>query len=521
MVEKITINKFVFLYMTSINRNTMKILIFIPLLSILLFMQNEPQHSFSSDGSVGVSPDDGIADAIKLLENDKSMAGAQWSFCAYNITQKKYIAEKNTGLRLVPASILKVFTTISAYDILGHQTSFETKLLYSGKINDGILNGDIIIQGNGDPTIACDHFGKPAAAATVFGSFLAAMKNIGITSVNGRIIGDASLWGPMLQAPGYMWEDLGNYYGAGASSLNYNENKLKVTFKPGVNIGDSAAVLFITPHPMDPQWVNMVTTAGSSTGDNVFVYGTPFQKVRMLTGTVPAGKIDFTIWASDPDPALRYAFDFQEFLKANGVQVSGQCSSKYVAENSKKESQILIYSHKSPTLKEISLWVNHRSHNVCAESVFRLVGMKLKNTANYEVIADALLAYWKTKGIATGNVILTDGCGLSRTNMITTAFLVDMLVYAQKQTWYKDLYDILPVAGKDGTLKTNFKGTSVENNMHGKSGLLNGVRSYTGYLNNRSGDLIAFAVIANGHMLTNTNIRTKLEALVVSLSDSQ
>ena len=504
----------------------MKSLLLLPLFIITLFIHNERvvsdtenDHStyqdeiFNTDGDINA--------AIRALESDKTMTGAQWGFCAYNITRKNYIAEKNTNMRLVPASVLKVFTTISAFDIVGPTGTFETKLFYTGKISPlGVLEGNIIIRGYGDPTIACDHFGKPAASLTVFSAFRLGLEKAGIKSIKGNIIGDASIWGNMLQAPGYMWEDLGNYYGAGASSLNYNENKLKVTFKPGIKTGDSASLISVTPHPFHPQWVNQVTTAGSSTGDNVYIFGTPFQKVRFLTGTVPSGKAEFSVWASDPDPALRFAGEFMDFLITSGIQVSGNAVSEYKKGWNGKDSLHLLHVHKSPTFKEISLWVNHKSHNVSAESVFRYLGMKLKNTSGYEETAKSLLAYWQSKGITSSNQIITDGCGLSRTNMITPAFLVDLLIYAHKQTWYKDFYDILPIAGKDGTLKTNFTGTTVANNMHGKSGLLKGVRSYTGYLNNRSGDLIAFAVIANGHMLSNADIRKKLENLVVSLSDS-
>ncbi len=504
----------------------MKTVFIIPLFLVAVFSQSERMLSDHPDNTSDIlnkktSHDNDVTTAIRILENDKSMTGTQWAFCAYNITKKEYLAEKNTSQRMVPASVLKVFTTISAFEILGLHSGFETQLLYTGKLKaDGTLEGDLVIRGNGDPTISCDHFGKSASSLNIFSAFKAAADKVGIKKVRGNIVGDATLWGSQLQAPGYMWEDLGNYYGAGASSLNYNENKLKVTFKPGKSVGDSAGVLFITPHPFLPQWVNKVTTAGSGTGDNVYIYGTPLQKVRFLTGTVPAGRSEFTVWASDPDPALRFAGDFLKHITNAGISVSGSAMSKYIIENNEKDSLNLIYTHKSPEIKEIGLWINHRSHNVSAESVFRHMGMKLANSSEFDVTSKALLTYWQSKGIRTNQQHITDGSGLSRTNMITTGFMVDLLIYASKQTWFQDYYDILPVAGKEGTIKSNFKGTSAENNMRGKSGLLKGVRSYTGYIHNKSGDLIAFAVISNGHLMSSSEIRKKLEMLVVSLSDS-
>jgi serine-type D-Ala-D-Ala carboxypeptidase/endopeptidase (penicillin-binding protein 4) len=464
---------------------------------------------------------DRISSAIKTLENDKAMSGAQWGFCAYNITKKTFIAEKNTTLRLIPASVLKIFTTISAFEINGHQSSFETLFMYRGKINEqGVLTGDIVIRGNGDPTIACEYFGNSVSSVAVFSAFRQSLEKAGIKEVNGNIIGDASLWGAMLQAPGYMWEDLGNYYGAGTSSLNYAENKLKISFKPGKATGDSASVLNITPHPIQPVWINNVTTASATSGDNVYIYGAPFQKVRYLTGTVPSGKNEFSVWASDPDPALRFAGELRNYLSSVGISVNGQILSEYRKGWNGKDSLILLTKHISPTFGQISKLVNQKSHNVCAESLFRYSGMTLSGASDYAEAAKALMIFWHKKGIQTDNQIITDGSGLSRTNMITTAFLVDMLVYASSQPWFSEFFNTLPVAGKDGTLRSAFSGTSAENNFRGKSGFLKSVRSYTGYLNNKSGDLIAFAVIVNGHILSGTEIRKKLENLIASLSDS-
>jgi serine-type D-Ala-D-Ala carboxypeptidase/endopeptidase (penicillin-binding protein 4) len=516
---------------TTINRviikknMQMKFLYVLPFILLAFFSHSErlssDEQAENQETPVHFQEVDSIEDAILKLKEDNQMQGSQWSFCAYNLTQKKYIAEKDIHLRLVCASVLKVFTTLSAYDIVGHNHTFETRLMHNGHISDdGVLHGDIIISSNGDPTIACDYFGRTYSSAAILLKFTTAIQKANIRSIKGRIIGDASLWGVMLQAPGYMWEDLGNYYGAGASSLNYNENKLKVTFQPGKTIGDSAKLLSITPHHMDIDWDNMVTTAASNSGDNVYIYGTPLQKNRYLTGTVPTGRNEFVVWASDPDPALRFAADLHTALIFKGISISEEPISVYSAKNMKTDKTVLLETHYSPSIKSISKFVNHRSHNVSAESVFRHLGMKLGNTHNYEKTAELLLTYWKKRGVKTDEVIITDGSGLSRTNMLTTRFLVSLLIYAHHQPWFEDFYEILPIAGQDGTLRGNFKGTTAENNMRGKSGLLKGVRSYTGYLHNQSGDTIAFAVIVNGHQLSSVLIRQKVESLVAALSDS-
>ncbi len=462
----------------------------------------------------------GIESVIRELEGDKSLYGSLWSLCAYNISKGEYLAERNKELLLVPASVMKIVTTISAYELLGQNSVFTTYLNYSGKIfTDSVLHGNIIIKGSGDPTIDCDFFGMSVSADNIFTEFKNALTKAGIKSVKGKIIGDGSLWGSMFQAPGYMWEDIGNYYGAGTSSLNYSENKLKITFKSGKHIGDIAEVLFITGHPCNLVWINEVTTAGAQTGDNVYIYGAPFQNIRFMTGSIPAGRDSFSIWASDPDPAHRIAYDFYKFLKNTGIHVSDSCFSEYRKGWANSDTFNVIYTHESPAIGKILQFMNEKSHNVSAESIFRYTGMKVINNPSFEETAKYLTAYWQNKTGSKG-IIIRDGSGLSRTNMISAEFMVDLLVYAQSQPWFNEFYAVLPVAGQGGSLRNAFKNTSAENNMRGKTGTMKGIRCYAGYVYNKSDDLVAFCLMMNSHTLSSVEIRKKLEKLIVAISNS-
>jgi len=457
-------------------------------------------------------------DAFQNFEKDKDLQTAIWSFYAYNLNSSKTIIDFNSNKALVPASTLKVLTTATAYEVLDKSFQFKTDLKYSGFIdNNGILQGDIIISSDGDPTIGCSYFGNRVNVDNIFQNFYNSLIKLGIKEINGNIIGDASLWGYMLQPSGYLWEDIGNHFGAGASSLNYKENKLKLSFKSGNRIGDKAELINSDSHPLSIEWINNVTTAASNTGDNVYIFGAPFQNQRVINGTMPAGRSSFDVFASDPDPALRFASDFKNYLLSKNIKVSGKELSLYI----KSETKTLnIYTHKSPILDLIARFVNQRSNNLSAESLLRAIGTKFGNS-NYQESADFVINYWKTKNINIEGIVLKDGSGLSRTNQLSTRFLVDVLTYIYNSEYYEVFKSSLALAGKSGTLQNAFKNTSAENNFIGKTGSMGGIRSYAGYINNKSGEPICFAFIVNGHTLKTAEIRKKMETLIISLSDSE
>lgn len=457
-------------------------------------------------------------DAFQKFEKDKDLQSAIWSFYAENLSSKQVVIDFSSGKSLIPASTLKVLTTATAYEILGKSYRFSTILKHSGTIDkNGVLQGDLIISGDGDPTVGSTYFGSRVNADNIFQSFLSSMLKLGIKEVNGNIIGDASLWGFMLQPTGYLWEDIGNHFGAGASSLNYKDNKLKLTFKSGNRLGDKADLISSDSHPINIEWINNVTTAASNTGDNVYIFGAPFQKFRIINGTMPAGRNSFDVFASDPDPAHRFASDFKNFLISKNFKISGFEKSIYIP-NDEKTS--IISTHFSPELDLIARFVNQRSNNLSSESLLRAIGAKFGNS-NYQESADAILNYWKSKNISLDGVVLKDGSGLSRNNLMSTKFLVDVLKHIYNSDYFEFYKNSLALAGKSGTLQNAFKNTSAENNFFGKTGSMGGIRSYAGFINNKSGDTICFAFIVNGHTLKNAEIRKKMETLIISLSDSE
>lgn len=473
---------------------------------------------FESTYSINHQYPASLKNSFENFQNDKDIQNTLWSFYAENLNSKQVVIDFSSNKSLIPASTLKVLTTATAYEILGKSYRFSTILKHSGTIDEnGVLQGDLIISGDGDPSIGSSYFGNWVNANSIFQAFYNSINKLGIKEINGNIIGDASHWGYMLQPTGYLWEDIGNHFGAGTSSLNYKENKLKLTFKSGNKIGDKAELISSEPHPIGIEWINNVTTAASNTGDNVYIFGAPFQKFRIINGTMPAARSSFDVFASDPDPAHRFASDFKTFLISKNIKISGNEKSNYLQTETKTQN---IYTHRSPELDLIARFVNQRSNNLSAESLLRAIGTKFGNS-NYQESADAILNYWKNKNINIDGIVLKDGSGLSRTNLLSTKFLVDVLKYIYYSDYYDSYKNSLALAGKTGTLQNAFKASSAENNYIGKTGSMGGIRSYAGFINNKSGETICFAFIVNGHTLKTAEIRKKMETLIISLSDSE
>jgi D-alanyl-D-alanine carboxypeptidase/D-alanyl-D-alanine-endopeptidase (penicillin-binding protein 4) len=306
--------------------------------------------------------------------------------------------------------------------------------------------------------------------------------------------------------------------------LSFNENTYVLFFKPGDAVGDVAEFLRTEPAMPDITFVNEMRTGSRSSGDNGFVYGAPYTYVRHLRGTVPMGG-EFSIKGSIPEPALFAAQSLKSALEQAGISVEGQASTERLERLAGKaagKERSTLYTHQSPPLKEIIYWLNKKSVNLYAEHLLKMMGHVKYKDGSTESGVKAVEAYWTGKGIDIGGMHLNDGSGLSRYNGITPAQLAGMLRLNANEPWFEHFWNSLPVAGDaddPGTLRSMCKGTAAEGKVHAKSGYISRVRTYAGYVDSRSGQRLAFAMMANNYTCTNAQIKTLLEGLMVVLAE--
>jgi len=451
---------------------------------------------------------------------DPDLENTSWAFSAFNITDNTQLASHNPNLSLTPASTQKLVTTITALAVLGPSYQFETVLQYDGKLTNGSLSGNLFITGTGDPTLGSALMHDSLSMGNLFGKWLAAIKQNGIAQIEGSLVADGSWFDDHIIPPKWIWEDMGNYYGAGAHALTINENLYSIFFQPGRQTGRQATVINTEPELPGITFINDVTTGPAGSGDNVYIYGAPYGSERWLTGTVPLGRPGFEVKGSIPDPGLFLATSFSEFLKENGISVK-EDPATHRNYSSEKDENMRIVFHKtlSPVLESIVERTNMKSVNTYSENLLKALGKTQQNEGSFDAGIESITKFWETQGLDTRGMHLHDGSGLSPFNKITPGQLTWILVFAaQNDVIYKSLIKGLPVANKSGSLETMFSSTRSAGILMAKSGFLSQVRSYAGFTQTQSGKLIAFTLIVNNYEGSPLQMRRKMEKVMDAIS---
>ena len=462
-----------------------------------------------------------IDGAIINLAKDFSLKNASISFVVKDLDSNIIISEYNPNLSLPSASTMKVVTTAAALDILGSYLKFETKIMYDGYIDsNNVLQGNIYIKGGGDPTLGSKYFKEK------YGLFLSSwvheIAKLGIDSIAGSVIGDASFFSDEYVAPTWSWGDIGNYYGAGVSGLTIYDNTVEFEFSSGPLAHDSAFVDCFYPYSPDLIIDNRVK-ASNTKKDLAYIYGGPNNPTRTIKGTIPKGQVEYVVKGSIHEPAYLTAFELESALWEHGIGVGGNATTirrmkslGHYFEAERKD----IFITKSPTVSQIVYWTNLISNNLYAEHLLKHIGVKKYGDGSVFSSTLAVTKYWSSKGIDMTGFYMNDGSGLSRSNAITASQLVEVLAYMKLKSKYsKSFLSSLPVAGKTGTLRSIGKKTKIAGNLKAKSGTMTRIKSYAGYVKSASGRNLAFAIVINNHNCTSFQIKKKLEIVMVALGN--
>jgi D-alanyl-D-alanine carboxypeptidase/D-alanyl-D-alanine-endopeptidase (penicillin-binding protein 4) len=441
-------------------------------------------------------------------KNDPALDHASIGYCVRDARTGEIISELNSQIALIPASTLKVVTTSAAIGLLGKNFRFETRLYHTGSFNKetGVIDGDLIISGNGDPTLQSENY----SYENVTDKWAAGLRTKGINVITGKIIGDASAFERSIPDT-WIWGDIGNYFGAVPCALTYHDNKFSIVYTTGAP-GTMARVLGTEPPELADSITITSNVTAKGTGDEAYVYGDPFSRIKWVKGTLPPQKKKYAIGAALPDPALACARAFESSLTSAGIKCNGGSVSCYQKTDTAKKH--LLYLHFSPTLDKVIYHTNMQSNNLYCESILTVLGH-----GNMRNGIDAVYNYHKLGGMDTDGLFMADGSGLSRASTASTAFLSQLLCNVYNDSIvYPHINRSLPVAGRHGSMSNIGKGTAIENNLRAKTGYLNRARGYCGYLRARSGRELAFSILLNNYNCTPGEARLKLEKFMVALA---
>jgi len=489
----------------------------IKLLFIILFFS----YSISAQTNTPLKKKDhSVNKALNLIKKDVDLRNAGMSFYAIDIITGEVIAEFNENYSVKPASTMKLVTSAAALEVLGADYRFKTIIQYDGFIDEATktLHGNIYIKGGGDPTLGSKYFDN-----TKYGQFLkqwtAEIKKLGIDTIKGAIIADASYYSSDMVPPTWSWEDIGNYFGAGPCGLTIYDNMYTIFFNTSSNVGGKTTITKISPDIPGMTFENEVKAANVS-DDNSYIFGEPYTYHRKIKGTLPKGKTDYKVGGSMPDPEYFTAYELHNSLIANGVVISKEPTSIRIL----KDTTYLFTERKtitttySPKLSEIIVELNLKSINLFAEHFLVEVSIKKGGGNDVKSATDEMEKFWASKGIDTGGISINDGSGLSYYNYISAKYLVFILQYMKtKSKNFDAFYASLPISGESGTLKSVCKGTPAEGKIHAKSGTIRKVKCYSGYTISASGREIAFACMLNNYNCSSSKAKKKLEDFMVSL----
>jgi D-alanyl-D-alanine carboxypeptidase/D-alanyl-D-alanine-endopeptidase (penicillin-binding protein 4) len=440
---------------------------------------------------------------------DSSLVHASVSLCVADAKSGDVIIDYNSGISLAPASVMKVITSAAALELLGPEYTFKTSVGYTGSLNkrSGKLRGNIIIHGGGDPALGSKYFSDHYL--DFIGSWVTEIKKLGIKSIRGRVIGDDSYFDFLPVPSKWLWEDEGNYYGAGAYGLSAFDNTYELHFK---TMSDSTSPVLekFVPEECRSDLADFLISSGTT--DEGYVFAAPYCTGGWLAGKIPVNKLDFVLKASVTDPPLLLAKMMTEKLKAGGIKTSEAPTTIRLNPVPKTEKVVQITETISPRLSEIISVLNHESVNLFAEHLIKELGKKFKNNGSTESGAEVIYDFLKSCGIDKNGMFIEDGSGLSPLNAVNTRELVRLLVYMKnKGKYFNDYYSSLPDAGKNGTLKNNFKDPLFNSHFKAKSGSMTRVRSFAGYFTTISGKEMVFSIIINNYSGPSKKIISEIE----------
>lgn len=449
-----------------------------------------------------------------VIASSPSMRGALVSLMAVSASGDTLV-NIDCDRMLLPASNMKLISTGAALHRLGPDWRFRTSIGIDGEVCDGVLRGDVIILGGGDPTLgSLDSIRPPVKADfALWKSFLDAR---GIRRIEGRVIGDGSAFDGMREHPSWCWEDLGSYYGQGSSGLNFCENFVRFNVRPGQEPGGPVSIKQL--YPLTP-WMkleNEATTSVAGRGDELYFYTTDFSSTGVMRGSYAVDKKPKTLCCANKQAELSCATEFLKYLNANGISGGKAVGAPKGAGSDKLE---ILGSGTSVPLSRIARFTNVDSNNLYAECLFRALGRELTGSACYDSCEVAIHRVLASMGLGSELAHIVDGSGLSRKNYISPSFFCRFLAAMMDSPAWEPFLASLPHPAVNGTLRKGFGCLPVEmrERISMKSGSMNGVRCYSGYYLPLSGEPLIFSVMVNNCTASSAELSRVTAGIIAAL----
>lgn len=461
---------------------------------------------------------------VKALKNDlasyyhaPAFENAVWGVLVRSLSTGETLFSLNPGTFLMPASNMKVVTMAAAAERLGWDYTFTTRVLAAGPVEGGVLKGDLVVVGSGDPSLG----GRPTEGPSVVERWADQIRAKGITRIDGRLIGDDNAFDDEGLGQGWAWDYLAYGYATPVGGLDFNENVVRLSFTPGTAAGDPVAVT-TRPEGSGLLVEAAVKTAAADGRNDVTVVRRPGSRRLGVTGSVPAGKADLTQTVSVENPTEFMVGAFRQALSSRGIDVAGgTVDVDALPAPPDLSSADTLVTYTSPPLSEIGKVLLKVSQNLYADALLKAIGRPAgggpATTDEGRKVLREILQGW---GIAPEQYLQADGSGLSRYNYLTATVLVTVLtrMYADDRH-YEPYITALPVAGVDGTIAGRMKDTKAQGNARAKTGSIANARALSGYVTSADGEPLVFSMIVNNFNVPQSQADAIIDRAVVRLAE--
>ncbi len=464
-----------------------------------------PEQSISANDTVVTISSERADSVVNAFSGSCAQRNAHVSLCIEDLRTNKVLAFFNKDRQLIPASITKLITSVTALKALTPAYRFTTTVDLEGSIDNGVLHGDLIINAGLDPTLESRFF--PDHESFIV-RCIEELKKKGIKKITGSVkVNRKAHIGPAVPED---WEDadVTEDYGSGVHALNYADNVCSLIFDVS---GQRAKLIETLPHQKKLTVTNRITTTRSRRKAGYLRASRKKNSNDLLvSGTVLRQNSLRELRTTTPDPADALECDLTEALDCEEIEVGNHA-------NTKKKGNERLLSHQSPLLEDIIKSLLFRSDNMYAEAVQRAIALVPGKSSSRESALEREYDILNNWGIDTSGQTIYDGSGLSRTNRYSAAFLADVLSHAaaDPQTGML-LPTLLPVCGYEGTVRNLLKGTALEGKIALKSGSMNGVLCYAGYYPTGQPQY-AVVVMVNGYRCGYGAVKSKIENLLLGL----
>jgi D-alanyl-D-alanine carboxypeptidase/D-alanyl-D-alanine-endopeptidase (penicillin-binding protein 4) len=341
----------------------------------------------------------------------------------------------------------------------------------------------------------------------------------GVKQIEGDIVADDSYFPYERYPSGWDIDDMTFGYGAPVSALTINDNTLAIELRPGEREG-AAAWFGVEPWADFYEFVNEVRTAAAGGRADVSADREPGSRRVVLSGTVPLGAEPRHITLAVEEPAEFAAALLKRVLESRGVRIYGRAHAKHGssgAVDANPENPVILAEHVSVSLLDDVRLINKISQNLHAELLLRAIGREKGADGSTDAALKVVQDFFKSIGIAEGDVSTYDGSGLSRRNLITPRATVTLLSWAAKQPWAEQFFAALPIAAQDGTLAERMKDTPAAGRIHAKTGSLGNVNALSGFADTLHGTRVVFSMFGNAHNLRGADASGVLDSLCIAM----